>query len=77
MDKILIGVLIISVVLFVYGIYVLSIPSKYQNSGSACEKLTMSTCNSIKNDYYIFGAILIISSLITFSLVLYEFFSTK
>lgn len=77
MDKILIGVITLAVILFFFGLYVLYYPTRYQNNGTTCEKIAMSTCNSVKNDYYIFGSVMILFSMIIGSLCAYEIVSLK
>lgn len=74
MDKIILALLIIAVILLAYGIYVLLYPGRYQNNGTTCEKITMSTCTSIKNDYYIFGVVMIITAILIGGLSLFELF---
>jgi len=74
MDKIILALLIVAIILFVYGIYILFYPSMYQNNGTTCEKVTMATCNSIKNDYYIFGTVMIITSILIGGMSLFELF---
>lgn len=73
MDKIILD-LVIVVILLIYGIYVLTYPSRYQNNGTTCEKITMSTCTSIKNDYYMFGAVMIVTAVLIGGLSLFKLF---
>jgi hypothetical protein len=77
MDRILLALIILSLVLGGFGIYVLFYPNRYQNNGTICEKNAISTCNSIKNDYYIFGTIMIVVSLMIAGLALFEMFRLK
>lgn len=77
MDYILSALIVISILMLVYGIYTLFLPSRYQNNGKICEKNTMSTCPSIKNDYYIIGTAMIILSLTIGGLVLFEMSRNK
>lgn len=75
MDKIVLAVLICAVILLVYGIYVLFYPSRYQTNGTTCQKIAMSTCSSIKNDYYMIGAFMIITGILIAGLCLFELLS--
>jgi divalent metal cation (Fe/Co/Zn/Cd) transporter len=77
MDRILLAVLIIAIFLFFVGIYMLYKPSRYQNSGTSCERNTMAVCVSIKNDYYFYGAVMIIISIMIGGLALFELFQGK
>lgn len=74
MDKILLAVLISAVFLLLIGFYMIYKPSLYQNNGTICEKNAMAVCNSVKNDYYIYGAVMIIFAILIGGLALFELF---
>ena len=74
MDKILLAVLITAIFLLFVGFYMLYKPSQYQNNGTICEKNCMSTCVNVKNDYYYYGAVMIVFAIIIGGLALFELF---